>query len=364
MTMFDKVYELSMSRRYVSRWGLTEAVREIVQNALDSESPFIYSFNKTSEDEYVLTINSEFTTLPASSLLLGATSKADSSDSIGSFGEGFKLAILVLTRLCIKVQIYNGSVLWTPGWKHSKMFNDEVLAITESVPSEKMNKGLTFKIFGLSEAQTDAIKLSCIRMQDHIGAIKQTSYGDILLEKPGELYVGGLFICKVDTKFGYNILPRHVNLERDRQTVNSWDLQSITTQMWFETKEFDRIAEMIKDEINDVGYAKYTSTEIVKEACYRLFRQKHPSALIAESAKELEDMVKQGMTDTVYIGSDIGYLVKGSKSYTSVRPALVAQQNPEEYLRAWLRNNRSEMRSKAIESFKHLLSVSTNWKLK
>ncbi len=73
----------------------------------------------------------------------------------------------------------------------------------------------------------DAIRASCLQMQDHIGAIKMTSKGDILLEKPGELYVGGLYICKTEMKYGYNIKPEFIKLERDRQTVSSYDLCDI-----------------------------------------------------------------------------------------------------------------------------------------
>ena len=81
--MFDKVYELPISIDYVQHWGMAEAIREIIQNALDSESPFAYTL-----EDNTLTISSSHARLEPTSLLLGSTTKADNKEAIGSFGEG------------------------------------------------------------------------------------------------------------------------------------------------------------------------------------------------------------------------------------------------------------------------------------
>lgn len=84
-------YELPLSRDNVRHWGLKEAVRELIQNALDSESPFEYAFAQGQ-----LFITSRFARLEARTLVLGSTSKSDRDDAIGSFGEGYK----TLSRRC------------------------------------------------------------------------------------------------------------------------------------------------------------------------------------------------------------------------------------------------------------------------
>ena len=96
--LLGKTYELSLVKTYVSRWGMAEAVRELIQNALDSESPFIYEFEREADGLWALRLTSEFTVLTPQTLLLGTTSKAEAEDAIGSFGEGYKIAFLVLTR--------------------------------------------------------------------------------------------------------------------------------------------------------------------------------------------------------------------------------------------------------------------------
>lgn len=358
--MFTKTYELSLNKNYVKSWGILEAIRELIQNAIDSESPFVYEFIKN-DDDITLVLRSEFTTLSPQTLLLGSTSKEDKPEAIGSFGEGYKIALLVLTRLGNSVWIYNGDKLWQPRFKFNSKFNEELLVVEESSNSMK-HKGLTFEIHGLDNHDVDGIVDSCLRMQDHIGAIKCTDRGDILLEKPGKLYVGGLYICETGLKYGYNIKPQYIKLERDRKTVDGWDLRAATKDMWFETRDFDKIAELIEAETADVSLAKYDSPEMVKEACYKLFKARNPNGFVAESQKQADEMIERGLVDVKYVGSNFYAQVSGSKLYKEEKPQAVL--TIEMQLEEWLKENRSEMRSKAIVAFKQLITKSKNWRHK
>lgn len=356
-------YELSLVKEYVSRWGMKEAVRELIQNALDSASPFVYEFITEDHESFGLRLNSEFTTLSPQTLLLGATSKADDKDAIGSFGEGYKIALLVLTRMGYEVGVLNGDRLWKPRFRFNRRFGCEVLVIDETQLPNKVNNGLTFQVEGLSKDDVAEVVASCLRMQDDIGAIKQTTMGDILLDRPKELYVGGLFICKTDMEFGYNVKPEHLRLERDRQTVSGWELAALTCNMWYETKDYSRIADLIAQECPDLEYAKYDSPDMVKEACYQHFREKHPGAVIAKTDTELKALVKQGMT--VYAGGGGYYTaVSSSRSYRAENHAVHRVEQPHEALTLWLSANRKAMRGSAIESFRKVLieEKSPNWK--
>ena len=358
-----KLYELSLVKNYVAHWGLAEAVRELLQNALDSASPFVYEFiTQEGVDTVSLRLNSEFAILTPQTLLLGATSKAENKDCIGSFGEGYKIALLVLTRMGYDVDMLNGNKLWKPRFKFNAKFGEELLVVEETQLTDKTNKGLTFFVHGLTEEDVQSIVSSCIRMQSHIGAIKQTVYGDILLEQPGALYVGGLFICKTGMHFGYNIKPEHIKLERDRQTVSNWDLKTITKEMWFATKEYDKVAELIETETPDLDYAEYGCPELVKEACYQLFRKKHPGKVIARNNEQMQQLVAKGLT--VYVGGGSYFsTVSESRSYRTENKNVCIVATPQQILKSWLSANRGEMRAKSIESFrKELIEVSNKWK--
>lgn len=347
-----KIYPLSITKEYVSRWGMVEAVRELIQNSLDSSASFKYEFKKEYNGSSTLLLTSEDVTLAPHTLLLGATGKRHSSDTIGSFGEGYKLALLVLLREGFDITILNGSVEWTPKFEFSRAFGYEQLVIEETPLTQIVNTSLIFRVAGLSDTDVEAIRACCLRMQGDVGAIRTTPMGEILLDRPGELYVGDLFVCKTEMDYGYSVLPRYLKLERDRQTVDGWDLKCLTRDMWYATKDYNEIATLIARESPDLAYAKYSAPEIVKDACYNLFKEQHPGEVIAETNAQLQSLVKQGMT--VYVGGGAYYsAVSESRGYVNeMAKVLPVKKSPAEILEQWLKENRKEMRGKAIESFK------------
>lgn len=354
MQPFTKSYELPLSRSYVRHWGMAEAVREIIQNALDSDSPFEYEFGDDS-----LIVRSRNATLKPSSLLLGATTKAEQEDTIGSFGEGYKIALLVLTREGYEVVVHNGGRDWTPRFKPSKQFDDEVLVI-EDAPAPAKIKGLAFEVKGLSPADIATIKDSCLHMQDHIGAVLETKFGLILRHRPGKLYIGSLYICDTQLTFGYDIKPQFLALERDRKTVRNFDLQWQTKEMWFETGRLEEIATLMEQGIPDLEYAEHSAPEFVKEACYRNFMQKHPGKVIAKDQDELQKLVKQGMQ--VVISTSRAYTTLVSSHQAHQKQVYVHVITPEEIIHKWFDSNRRYLRKDGIVAYKALLAESKNWK--
>ena len=360
--MFGKTYQLSLTRNYVRHWGVEEAVRELIQNALDSESPFIYEVDREDNGLFTLSLISEHSQLTPQSLLLGATTKAENEHKIGSFGEGYKIAMLVLAREGFPISIWNGDKCWSPYFQYSKTFDEDVLCVQENALTFK-NRGLRFLVSNLDENQVNAIRESCLQMQSHIGAIKSTSKGEILLEKPGKLYVGGLYICDTDLKFGYNVKPEHLRLERDRKTVDGWDLKCLSRDMWYETDDLERVARMIEEEVPDLEYARYSSTELVREACYRIFREKNPGAIVAKSNEELKEFVRRGMTNVVVVHGAWYEQITSSRSYRSeVRVA--APPTPTERMTAWYAVNKYHIHADSRRSFDDLLKESRNWRIK
>jgi len=358
---FSKTYELPLAKGYVRHWGMAEAVRELLQNALDSESPFEYEWiDRDDAAGSDLLIRSRYTTLDPSSLLLGATTKAERTDTIGSFGEGYKIALLVLARQGYDVTVYNGERIWTPHFRESRQFGAEVLCISDH-PSPQPNEGLTFRVSGLSPDDCAQIISTCLPMQPELGETITTTKGRILLGKPGKLYVGGLFVCDTKMRYGYDVKPEHLRLERDRQTVSTFDLAFITKEFWFESGRHEAVGQMIADNVPDLEYGNYNCPELVKEVCYSIFRKRHPGKIIANSPEEVERYVKQGMTEVVYVGGAMYGAVKESNSYKT--EVTIKLKSPYEILADWLKLNRKHMRRDGIIAFRRLIEDAVKWKI-
>ena len=104
-----KKCELTISSSYVPNWTIFNAIRELVQNALDQE--FVDANNTMNmqydEDKCELTISNKNSSLTTNTLLFGSTSKANDENQIGQFGEGYKIATMVLLREGKNITFYN-----------------------------------------------------------------------------------------------------------------------------------------------------------------------------------------------------------------------------------------------------------------
>lgn len=368
------IYELPLTRDYVRHWGLMEAIRELFQNAIDGgewnwnlESEFSSEREKASGEPpsvFTLTISSPNVRLPASSLVLGETSKHNDERKIGAFGEGFKLALLVLARLNVDVKMLNDSLRWEPCFVHSKDFDTEVFAIRESKAVEHADKGLEYVIYGLTADQVEGLKSCFLFMREFATSTEDiyfnVSQGKIFREEQSAIYVGGLFICATKLEFSYDLKPGVITLERDRQTVADFELQWLTKDMWIATEQWDRIAKMIAAESKDVEYIHYSCPELLKEAVYKQFLENNPGGIMARSLEQMQSLVKAGMEKVVYVGGGYGSIVCSAQPERIT--AKLEQATPAEALQKWLSHNRQYLRTPAIVSMKELIAEAQNWK--
>jgi hypothetical protein len=229
-------YELSLSRNYVSDWTYIEAIREILQNAIDSNGEMVVDF-----DNNRLTITNKNCYIDKSTLVLGNTGKKDNREAIGQFGEGYKLALLVLLREGYGIHIKNGGVVWTPEFRMSDTLGCEVLTIKEN--NNLGNRDLSFVIDGYFDKNELYEEFPILKQKIGINPydFKETDYGEIITdpEYAGKMYVGGLYVDSFDFKYGYNFKPQYVKLDRDRKSINIYELRNLTTLALSTMKEAD-----------------------------------------------------------------------------------------------------------------------------
>jgi hypothetical protein len=160
-------FTLPISDGYVASWGLWEAVREIWQNALDEkdgacEAHMIYK--PETEELWIVTTQGS---LDPSTLVLGTTSKKARPGQRGKFGEGYKLSLLVLTRLGLPVEIFTGNEKWTAKLEYDENFTCNVLNIYTEPSDER--EGVLFEISGVTYEQWEAIQANIRPISENPG---------------------------------------------------------------------------------------------------------------------------------------------------------------------------------------------------
>ena len=273
----DKIFKLPISPNYVKHWGLWEAVRELYQNALDAKdqlgckASIHYEPPAVREDgQGVIVIDSSDGSLTPRSLVLGNSTK-DGTNTRGKFGEGYKLALLVLKRLGhhICVMTSPGDV-WAIELSHDEDFDSEILSVEVLEGTIGPWEGVRFRIHGVDEDQWAEIQRNICPYFGTSITLKEP-------EQAGRIYQGGLFVChQAEFKYGYCFRPEDLPLDRDRGMVNDFDLKCLVADLWKDSDD-DAVADLIEAESPEVEFlaARTYSHTPAATTVYRRYVEKH-----------------------------------------------------------------------------------------
>jgi hypothetical protein len=244
---------LTISRDYVVKWGVWESARELIQNALDTKK---YKITYTDSE---VTITTHAGALDRRNLLLGVSSKRDDDSSIGTYGEGFKLAMLVMLREGKSITIKNGKDLWTPHFSHHPDLHHECLALSIFEGAVEGDADtVTFTVGNLSKAEIAEIQSKTLHNFD-TDLIEAQSNGSFCWStprnEPSKLYVGSLYVCDLGNKYmlSYNFAPNILHLDRDRQSVSDFHLALEATRMMAMDEKYELLAELAENGAEDVS---------------------------------------------------------------------------------------------------------------
>lgn len=287
-----KTITLSIATTYVQHWDLWEAVRELLQNALDAKAKgYSMEFNEVTDDFGLrsLHIINGGPALSKASLLLGRTTKSGDNSQIGKFGEGFKLALLVLARKGYQVYLKTGSEKWTPRLGMSEEFDSEVLMI--DVEECEPVDGVAVVIEGACEEDLDGKYRPDLPL------------GRPLSELPGKVFVEGLFVCNLEGyKYGYNLPANRIRLDRDRGTVDGFDIGYETSRIWSQIVDNDPVfgngllLRLVNDGINDVRYVEchVPKSSNVEAVLVTHYTSQHKDAIPVSTQDEVKMVIASG----------------------------------------------------------------------
>lgn len=332
--------ELTIAPNYVPTWGIVEAIRELFQNALDQETQcpgndMSWHYN---EDEHKLTISNKTSVLTAQTLLLGATTKAGDVSTIGQFGEGYKIATLVLLRNNKQITFYNygAKEVWKPRFVKSRRFGTDVLTFfIEKVGMWKTvpDANLTIEVTGITPDEwNEQIVPSNLHLQSSVDVIETSVFGEAI-NQPGRVYVNGLFICNYEPyKYGYNFKPEYIDLDRDRKMVSDFDLRWCASRIWSGSNS-EKAIELIEAGHADVAYISSMSRSLeLSDAALQRFKSAYgPEAIPVVTQSEL-DAVPEGYKGVI-VPDTYSALIKSSSSY---RAPIVRVKSAYEKLEEWV----------------------------
>lgn len=313
-----KLLPTSLTRDYISNWTLEDAIRELVQNSKDTEQ---YDFD-VSQD--TLIIESFGGQIDIKNLLLGVGTKAKDKTKLGGFSEGLLLSLLILARENVDVEFLNGTETWEPLFDYNEDFNCETLFIKVEDSVEE-HEGVRVTL-NLDPKVIDEVVDRTLDLQPEYNK-HTTSYGEILLDNQhsGKIYVGGLYISRFDSQYGFNFRPEDFPLDRDRKSLQPFDIKWRVKDMWAEVSEDadEETAEDIVDSIdrkdNSFEYVSVSNSENIVKAAEKLYNEKYQGKLVVSEYEEARDLEKAGNNNVEYVSNArLVNLIQKTESYKTV----------------------------------------------
>lgn len=369
-------FELSVSRDYVPGWGVPEAIRELFQNALDAQAADpanVMDFEYVPEEEKLI-ITNRTSSLSTQSLLLGASSKRDDESMIGQFGEGYKIAVLVLAREGLDVVFYNydKKEVWRPRLINSHRYGTEILAFfidKEFQWSEVPDNNLTIEITGLTEEMFTQIKATNLHVNQRYATdpltTLETRYGSILLDddQKHKVYVNGLFVCEYqDYEYGYNFKPEYLKLNRDRKLVSDFDLKWLASIMWLDNggdREFAiRAVALAEKGTADVAYissihSRREGFDRIAQEALEMFRKRYGAKAVPVSSQyEAESL--DPVHKPIYVNPEYKELITGAAGYEE--PSYIHVPTLYEEVERWIELYEPEIPEHALSSLCEILA--------
>lgn len=368
------IYELTITPNYVLDWKFEDAMRELIQNGvdaqtLDDKNKFGIEYDFSSSE---VTLSNAKSALDIQTMLLGKTSKDGDKNTVGQFGEGYKIAALVLNRLGKTLTIYNNrrNEIWHSKFIESEKWGSKILAF-EVEKKRTKEKDLKIVIGNVERYEYNNLALVWLGFEEEDGYKKSvTSYGDILLDDRhrGRIFVNGLSVqTNAELKYGYNFKPCYINLERDRKSADSWNVVTITGNMVTESlAKGDITIEDVHSLTNgssyeDVRYLEFTTyrddTKAFVEQLYQKIVSENPGC-IPVSSQEQFNLVRS------YGGKPVIVNEKTAKLLKDKTEALIRELSMQDFggvltvkdrFARWLAINSKRLSKEAIDDFNKIM---------
>lgn len=344
-------YELTLSMNYVKNWTYIEAFRELFQNAIDNEiqnpdNKMLFAFD---EEKETIRICNKISKLEVETLLLGETTKADDTNTIGQHGEGYKVAFVVLLRENKTITVYNYGKreIWKVRAIKSKRYDNKVIPVVtiekEAIWKKVPDNDLTIEVGNVTKDEYEQIKRKNLHLREEaFNFCSVENIGRALLDETesGNVYVKGLYINNVKgLKYGYDFEPSRIKLDRDRRLLDSIDVAWETSRFWSSvsvqnqdnTELLKLITQMVLDTNIDVKYMyHFWASDSLANDLARTFKKLNGhKAIPVVNNEQYAKAEKQGY-NPIIAPESVAYLYKSATILHDYAKALETKTLKEE----------------------------------
>lgn len=378
-------FNLNLTKDYCSSWGVWEAVREIIQNGLDNEkqnpeNKFSMKYDPKAEKLYLSNTES---ILERNTILMGKTTKEGDEQSIGQYGEGYKVALAVLTRLNKPVYInnYKKNEKWQPILVEDKQYGGEEvvkLKITNYVFKKTPDNNLTWVVGGITQDEYDTIMKNFITKSNIKGNVYSSPIGDILFDESysGHIFVSGLFVgINKNIQYGYSFPPNKIQLDRDRRTVADFELHWNTSAIWSRMSKDGLNTSIIKCAVKkgipDLQYInKYAfSANNTIDVIVNDFKVEHGGKAYPVTSQSERDNIASIYSGVkpIFVNKTYSEALKSTEEYSDISEFSKRQNlqskaiTPSQRLRIFMSKYGEEFSYTAHEEFKEIIERSNFW---
>lgn len=389
-------YNLNMTNDFCLHWGFWEAIREILQNATDEaiinpENEVLIDYNPEKE---LLVVSNKNSVLERKSLLFGGTTKNKNNKTVGKFGEGYKIGLMILKRIGHDVVIknYAKNERWTVDVVSDRNYDDELVLkvnISKYYFKKLPNHNLAFEIKNVTKENWKEIqeKFLTIRKIDKVFTAKDGN--QLLLDEnlKGYVFINGLFVEKLNKEYsyGFNFTPVDLPLNRDRQSVLGFDFENLTKKLL--SKYADTNKEATKDVVQKiksnsrevsgmVGNYHFISNNNIKEELIESLKENNGELSYPVETQDEYEILKESYSEIkpVIVTKIEKEIIKRDPSYKNLEAfvdkmevktdSIKLNKSPYNDLHMFLLENKEEMFGVAIEEFEKLLEKSKDWEYK
>lgn len=369
----QQIIPLSLAPDYCPDWNVATALREIIANAIDTQHPW----EIIDEHEWLYrTIHSKGR-IPLSALLMGNSNK--DSNAIGRFGEGLKVAALTFVREQhnLTIRQYIGDTCVEKWWfyiGHNETFGHPTLQVERTIyctyaheevtdvwiqieaPTNEAFNALFYNIDSIlvpEEEFKEAAFLECEAFT--VSTFKQAS--------ECQLYVSGLHIRNMpNMAWSYNFAPSHIELNRDRNHVDVWQLSRKICES-FEQAMHTPIAE----KLGDLIYLTLTKEKAYEDLnCFVNYPTEFPMlqthiiqcAMREANGRPMVDSRSVPIAGGYSITSHLGSVIRGGYWASNNAQLFAAKKQDDWYveLAATIERNRSKLRRDVRVEFEKILT--------